>query len=237
MVHLFPSTFDTARQGFVRVINRSTEVGEIDIAAFEDSGRSRPPVSFAIGAGETKHFNSEDLEQGNAVKGLSNGIGAGEGDWLLKVSSDLNVEVLSYMRTGDGFLTAMHDVVILEDTRGRVPIFNPGSNRKQRSLLRLINPGVETATVTIAGIDDNGDSPGSDVRISIPAGAAATIGSAELESGSPGFRGALGDGKGKWRLQVTSNRPVTVVNLLESPTGHLTNLSTTPNGGERDHSH
>ncbi|MDE0365582.1 MAG: collagenase [Gammaproteobacteria bacterium] len=236
MVYLFPSTFNAGRQGFVRVINRSTEAGEIDIAAFEDSGRSRPPVSLTIGAGETKHFNSEDLEQGNAGKGLSSGIGAGEGDWLLKVSSDLDIEVLSYMRTADGFLTAMHDVVILKDTRGHVPIFNPGSNRKQRSLLRLINPGVETATVTIAGIDDDGDSPGSDVRISIPAGAARTIGSAELESGSAGFRGALGDGKGKWRLQVTSDRPVTAVNLLESPTGHLTNLSTTPNGGERDHS-
>ena len=53
MVHLFPSTFDTVRQGFVRVINRSAEEGEVDIAAFEDSGRSRPPVSLAIGPGET----------------------------------------------------------------------------------------------------------------------------------------------------------------------------------------
>ena len=233
-VHLFPSTFDALRQGFVRVINRSTEGGEVDIAAYEESGRSRPPVSLAIGPGETEHFNSDDLEQGNAGKGLSNGIGAGEGDWLLKISSDLDIEVLSYMRTGDGFLTAMHDVVVLQGYRGHVPIFNPASNRNQRSRLRLINPGIEVATVTIAGIDDNGDSPGSDVRVSIPAGAARTMASAELESGGPGFQGSLGDGKGKWRLLVTSDLPVTVVNLLESPTGHLTNLSTTPNRSERD---
>ena len=234
MVHLFPSTFDTVRQGFVRVINRSAEGGEVDIAAFEDSGRSRPPVSLAIGPGETKHFNSDDLEQGNAGKGLSNGIGAGERDWLLKISSDLDIEVLSFVRTRDGFLTAMHDGVVLEGYRGHVPIFNPGSNRNQRSQLRLINPGIETATVSIAGIDDNGDSPGSDVRVSIPAGAARTLESAELESGSPGFRGSLGDGKGKWRLEVSSDLPVSMVNLLESPTGHLTNLSTAPSRSERD---
>ena len=138
------------------------------------------------------------------------------------------------MRTRDGFLTAMHDVVVLEGNHGHVPIFNPASNRNQRSRLRLINPGIETATITIAGIDDSGDSPGSDVRVSIPAGAARTIRSADLESGGPGFRGALGDGKGKWRLEVTSNRAITVVNLLENPTGHLTNLSTTPNRSKRD---
>ncbi len=41
----------------------------------------------------------------------------------------------------------------------------------------------------------------------------------------PAWPGRLGDGKGKWRLVVDCERPVFVVGLLRSPTGHLANLS------------
>ena len=40
--------------------------------------------------------------------------------------------------------------------------------------------------------------------------------------------GALGDGVGKWSLDVNADNPIHVLSLLESPTGHLTNLSTKP---------
>ena len=39
---------------------------------------------------------------------------------------------------------------------------------------------------------------------------------------------AFGDGTGKWRLQARANSPIIVMNLMETPTGHLTNLSTIP---------
>ena len=46
----------------------------------------------------------------------------------------------------------------------------------------------------------------------------------------------LGDGKGKWRLNVSSDVPVEAMSLLESPTGHLANLSAaTALRGESDH--
>ena len=38
-------------------------------------------------------------------------------------------------------------------------------------------------------------------------------------------RHPLGDGRGKWRLSVSAGAGVLVQSLLESPTGHLTNLS------------
>ena len=41
----------------------------------------------------------------------------------------------------------------------------------------------------------------------------------------------VGDGEGKWRLRVLSEPPVIVMNLLSSPAGHLSNLSTTPDRG------
>ena len=57
----------------------------------------------------------------------------------------------------------------------------------------------------------------------------------ELESGDgDGIAGALGDGTGKWELRVVvegeAAGDVMVMSLLESPTGHLTNLSTWPDG-------
>ena len=38
----------------------------------------------------------------------------------------------------------------------------------------------------------------------------------------------LDDGAGRWRLTVASDQPLAVMSLLQSPTGHLTNLSTAP---------
>jgi hypothetical protein len=54
------------------------------------------------------------------------------------------------------------------------------------------------------------------------------ITAAELENGSSakGLAGGIGDGKGKWRLTITSDEPVTVQSLLETPAGFITNLST-----------
>ena len=52
---------------------------------------------------------------------------------------------------------------------------------------------------------------------------------AELESGDAAtLDGSLGDGVGKWQLVVESNQPIIVLNLLASPTGHVTNLSSKP---------
>ena len=43
-----------------------------------------------------------------------------------------------------------------------------------------------------------------------------------------GFAGALVDGAGKWELSIRADRKMVAMSLLESPTGHLTNLSTAP---------
>ena len=219
-------------QGFARVINRSEAAGEVRIEAVDDAGVEHGPVTLAVGAGETVHFNSEDLEEGSARKGLSGGTGAGEGDWRLELSSALDVEVLSYIRTKDGFLTAMHDVVGASETGHWVPTFNPGGNVNQVSWLRVMNPGEKPARVTIEGIDDKGESSAAAAVVSVPAGAARTLSAQELERGGSGFVGALGDGAGKWQLMVSSGQAVEVMSLLSSPTGHRTNLSTVVGSGD-----
>ena len=232
-IALFPAASRWAEggyQGFARIINRSDAAGEVHIEAFDDAGMAHGPVTLSIGAGETVHFNSEDLE-GNPKGKLSQGIGSGEGDWRLELSSALDLEVLSYIRTTDGFLTAMHDVVPASETGHRVAIFNPGSNPNQVSRLRLVNPGSKAARVSIEGIDDAGESSGDAVVVTVPAGATRTVSAKELEEGGRGLTGMLGRGKGKWQLVVSSGQPIEAMSLLSSPTGHLTNLSTVSGTG------
>ena len=228
VVPLFPAASDPLqRQGFVRVINHSAEAGEVSIEAFDDTDREYPTSTLTLDANQTKHFNSDDLELGSDDKGLSGGTGAGEGDWRLVLASELDIEVLAYIRTThDGFLTAMHDTVRREGDRHRVPTFNPASNTDQVSRLRLVNAGDEAVEATISGIDDQGEPSSGTVTVSVSPGRSRTLTAQELEDGGDGFDGALGDGAGKWQLVVESGQPLTVMSLLSSPTGHLTNLST-----------
>ncbi len=229
-VPLFPSAADAlGRQGFVRVVNRSNAAGEVRIQPYDDSGRAYEALKLALGAGRTAHFNSDDLELGNAAKGIAGSTGSGTGDWRLELSSELDIEVLTYVRTPSGFLTSMHDTVFRTGRRHEVAMFNPGSNTEQESRLRIVNPGSRPAPVSVAGVDDAGMSSGDVVRVTIPATAAVTLTAAQMEGGDDSLRGAMGDGTGKWRLLVDSEQRVFVMSVLASPTGHLTNLSTNPN--------
>ena len=217
------------RQGFVRVFNRSGRSGEVRVTAIDDDGRQAEPVTLSIGEFETKPFNSMDLEQGNAEKGLSGGIGSGSGDWRLEFESELDIEVEAYIRTTDGFLTSMHDLVVVEGRTGahHVPVFNPASNEDQKSVVRLINPDPDKAVnVTITGYDDDGKEGQDLVRLRLLAGSVRTLDAPQLENGDPNLTGQLGDGKGKWRLFIEADGEIHVVNLLDSATGNLTNLST-----------
>ena len=229
-IPLVMSADSAAQQGFVRIINRSRRRGTVRIDAFDDNGRSFGPAFLSLEAGQTRHFNSEDLEDGNSSKGLSNGVGNGSGNWRLNLTTDLDVRTRAYVRTSDGFLTSIHEVANEEDEgsmRYRVPTFNPGKNESQESRLRLVNVGDGTARVTISGLDDQGEPPsGGSVRLTLPAGAASLLSARELEQGAQGISGQLEAGRGKWQLSVSSDQPLQVMSLLFSRnTGNLTNLS------------
>ena len=228
-VPLLLSGSDPGREGFVRLVNRSGRAGGVRITAIDDAGARRGPVSLRLRAHGAAHFNSGDLEEGNEAKGLPEGIGMGEGDWRLEFETDLDIEALAYVRTADGFVTAMHDAAPAEGGARRVATFNPAGNDRQASRLRVVNPSREPVSVTVRGVDDAGASPGGPVRFTVPAGGARQFDAVQLESGGTDLEGALGDGEGKWRLAVESAAPVVAMGLLESvQTGHLTNLSSGP---------
>ena len=228
-VHLFLAASDPDREGFVRIINHSERAGMVAIYPIDDSGWRFEAVILSIGAHEAAHFNSSDLETGNPGNGLSGFTGAGVGDWRLTLDTDLDVEALSYVRTVDGFVTSMDSVAPGADGAHRVAFFNPGSNWRQQSRLRLVNVGPRAAKVRILGRDDAGRPSSGEVAVAVRAGASRTFTAAELESGNAsGLSGALGDGDGKWRLEIRSDGQVAAMSLLQSPTGHLANLSAVP---------
>ena len=226
-VPLFLSFEDEAHQGFVRIINHSARPGEVRIEVIDDAGVRFDPFTLHIGTNQVIHFRSEDLGYGNQSMGLSGGIGPSQGDWRIELSSTLDIEVLSYIRTADGFLTSMHDTVpVAKDGRYRVAFFNADSEFNQESWLRLINAGKSNANLTITGIDDSGESAGGEVTVMVAAGTSQTLTAQELQSGGAGFQGKLGGQEESWQFFVTADQPVTVLSLLRSQTGHLVNQST-----------
>ena len=80
----------------------------------------------------------------------------------------------------------------------------------------------------MTGRDAAGDAASGTVRLTLAAGAARTLSARDLERGGAGFSGRLGDGAGKWRLNVSSTADIRVMSLLATRTGHLANLSTAP---------
>ena len=224
------SASDASRQGYARIINRSDRGGTVRIHAIDDFGQEAGPVTLNIAARATVHLDSTDLELSNPDKGLSDGVGSGKGNWRLKLETSLDIEPLAYILTpADGFLASIHDVAHGESMQWRIPIFNPGRNQSQQSLLRLVNTSGIDTEVTIAGLDDQGnDAPGGAVQISLPADAARLYSAKALEDGHSELEGSLGAGLGKWQLFVSADRPIQVMSLMSTPTGHLTNLSSTP---------
>ncbi|MDE0029699.1 MAG: DUF1592 domain-containing protein [Deltaproteobacteria bacterium] len=237
MVPFFTQSTSTGSVSYLRIINHSDESGMVSIVAYDDAGSSYGPATLELDAGEAVHFNAADLEAGNAAKGLGDkgkgfreGIGTGTGAWWLELTSALDIEVFSYSRTEDGVVSGMQAVVPRTGSGHRIGLFNPASTVGQISRLRLVNRGAEAVVVTIEGMDDAGRSPGGAVRLTLPTRGARMVTAEELESGDgEGLTGALGDGSGKWRLVVTADGPIEVMNLLASTaSGEMTNLSAEP---------
>ena len=212
------------RMGFVRVVNRTDREALVRVTAVDDAGRDAGDERLVLPARGATHFNSHELEHGSASKGLG-GVGPGTGHWRLRLESTLDFSASAYVRMGDGFVTNVDAIVAPEEGSGgtagsvirTVEFFNPARNRAQRSRLRLVNEAATEAVASITATDDEGRRRGP-VEVRVPAGEAATLDSVALEE-------EVGEGAGKWRLRIEAPETLLVMVLLESPTGHLSNLS------------
>ena len=233
-----PAGAGGAPQGVLRILNGTNESGAVEIYAIDDAGMRTGPASFSLNASAAAEFTATDLQSGNAMLGLTGGIGAAVGDARLEIETDLRIVPLAYVRAADGTLSAMHDTVRTEPADGagaytyEVPLFNPASDAVQASRLRLINPGDAAASITIEGRDDRGAvATGGTVELTLAAGAARTLTAMQLEAGATGLAGRLGAIVGRWRLTVSSDRPIQVINTVASAYGYINNLSTTAVAG------
>ena len=215
--------------GFVRVVNYSDESGTVEVTGVDDTGERFGPVTLSLDAGAVGTFSSSDLEEGAAHRGLSEGVGDGSGHWRLELDTGLDIAARAYAWNPEGLgrIDAAVDGVYDAGThRFEVVFFNPGSNMAKWSNLRLVNPGEAAAEVTISAVDDAGEvAPEGDVTLTVPSGEALDLSAQALESGGDGFDGAFGDGEGKWRLTVRSDRFLHVLSLVRSREGYLASLS------------
>ena len=219
---------------FVRIINYSGVGGTVAITATDDDGQEHE-TWVEVEPGTTRHFRSRHLEHGN-FRGLGPGIGRGEGARRLVLKSDLDLSVLAYARTSDGFVTSLHQTApkwkTATGTGALVEFFNPGSNRTTASVLRVINLEDRELTVTVHGYDDE-RTPRTVRELSLDYDhATLTLGPKEarilpcweLEE-RPVLEGGLGDGKGKWTVVVSADGEIEVMSLLHNEAGYITNVS------------
>ena len=221
-VSLFPSASDGAgRRGVVRVMNRSPESAEVGIDAFDATDRAYERLRLALGAGSSEQFDSTDLEQGNSEKGLTGSTGSGEGDWWLELTSGSDIEVLSYVDTATGPLSAVRGAAGVETETGMryEAVLLSGAGE-----LRLLNAGGGAGAVRVSGTDDAG-APGGEVELTLAPWVSRTLTREALEEGEAGLRGALGAGTGSWRLSVEADGEIDVLSLVRGAGGMLSDVS------------
>lgn len=220
---------NAVRQTFLRFVNDNPETTQVEIYGFNDAGESsrRLPLTFTIAPNASVQLTAQDLENGNENKGLVSTLCDLTGKWRYIVRSNNQIEVMGLVRSQDGFLTAMSEVVPESAGTNLVYFANPGRNSNQQTFLRIVNQGDAGGSVTISGVDDEGAPSTGSVSFSLAANASIQLTSQDLENGNPdkGLTGAMGTGAGKWRLMVNSSLTLDVMSLLRAPGGFLTNLS------------
>ena len=222
-VPLFPSASDgVGRRGLVRVVNRSADSAEVGIDAFDATDRAYEELRLALEAESSAEFDATDLEQGNAEKGLTGSTGPGEGDWWLELSSASDIEVLSYVDTASGPLSAVRGTAGVETATGMryEAVLLSGAAVE----LRLLNAGGAAVEVSVSGTDDAG-APGGQVELTLAPWVARTLTWGMLSEGESGLRGALGAGTGSWRLSLESDGEIDVLSLVRGSGGMLSDVS------------
>lgn len=228
IVPLFPSPAYAGGQGFVRLLNISDPIRTVNVTAevYDDGGNKlgthRIRLNGGSGGDLAKHFNTDHVARGVPQ-------GSSDHNWL-RMESDAPMLATPHIRSPDGFLAPMGDILVgwepdgAQDGRLRhsTLTFNPGSNSSQKSMLRILNAhATETMRASVYAWDDHDARSNAVHSVSIPPRQARWLTAADLEQ-------TWGDGSGKWLVQVdTFDGLPFILNLLQSTrTGHLVNLHT-----------
>ena len=227
-------------QGVLRLVSKVETASTVAIHAIDDAGGRSGPATLTLNALAAVDLSATELQSGNAAKGLLAGLGDIVGDVRLVIDSDMPIVSSAYVRGADGTLSAMNATAIQAMApqpagyRYDVAVFHPASHATQPSRLRLSNPNDTEAQVAIDARDDTGAAAsGGTVRLTLPPGGARSLTSQQLEAGDAAvISGRLGAGVGNWRLSVSADSPIQVVNVaVGAVTAYWSNLSTTAIAG------
>ena len=221
LVPYLPGANTPNRRGFVRVVNVAGESGTVSVVATDDGGRKVGPVELSIGARQAVQLSAQDLQEGNAAKGLATGIGTPrEGDWRLVLISSLDIRVVAFARVADAVFATTHERLRRVDGERRLVMLRSADDAGHASTLRLINPGGQAATLTLRG-----GAPVRELRVQVPPDGARNV---PID--------AIGDSAGGdgWELTARSDRPIHALHLLTSADGRLANLSAPPRAPARE---
>jgi T5SS/PEP-CTERM-associated repeat protein/autotransporter-associated beta strand protein len=219
------------QQSFIRIINPTPERLDVLFSAFDDEGVPAPggPVTASLPAQSSLQLTSQDLEFGNASKGLDGKLGDGSGKWQLVIDGTVPFEAMSLIRTPDGFLTNVSELVPATGDGHEVYFANPPGNTVQQSFIRVVNRGDESGTVVVSAVDDTGNpAPQGPISFELGPRAALNFNSEDYSFGNvqKGLTGGLGLGSGKWRLRIESTLDLAVMSLIRNPDGFVTSVGT-----------
>lgn len=226
-VHFFPNGSDPVTgTGVLRIINHSSEAGTVSVVAIDDAGSRSDATTFQVSAEGITTLRSADLENGNSSLELT-GIGSGQGPWRLELTTDLDLEILSYVIGTNGQVSPMQIPVFGDDGRFQFSFSDP-SDASNEYFLRLINRSTNgDVFVTVSGRDDTGQVHGP-VVVAIDPDSTRQIAVNDLESGSEDFTGSLGSGSNGWTLEITADGPIHVIAYAQDVDDAVTNLSISP---------
>lgn len=75
-------------QSFLRLTNNNATICPVSIDAKDDAGRHTTEIKTVLAPHGSLHVNSDDLENGNAGKGLTGAWGDGTGRWYVRVTAE-----------------------------------------------------------------------------------------------------------------------------------------------------
>ncbi len=117
-IPMFNPGSNANQQSRLRIINNSGYDNDFLISGIDDGGKDAPngSVSLRLKAYQAATFSSQDLENGNAVKGLSGSLGKGTGKWRLSVVSTYESTAMSFMELPGGYVSNTSDTATEADT-------------------------------------------------------------------------------------------------------------------------
>lgn len=145
---------------------------------------------------------------------------------------------ISYRGTPTGDEHARHNVRVINETafhvanfrtrlppRHSIPLVMSADNAAQQGFVRIINRSRRAGTVRIDAFDDNGRSFGP-AYLSLEARETRHFNSTDLERGnsSKGLSGGVGNGRGNWRLDLTTDLDVRTRAYVRTSDGFLTGI-------------